>query len=540
MKKIVIVGNGAAGLFCAAAIKRNLPQFDVSVVYDPDKRHIGVGESLSFNGPDFFRSVLGLTNEYDWMRDSGSAYKFGTQHLGFDGNDDKPFYILSPLNTSYKVLHRSALEHFYQYYNHSDQWSMYDVWAWAKKHNLTNLQFPQQGLGEGYWFMQHNTCPINEDGSWMISPYMGHSYHINAESIRLTVHNKVGVPAGVKEIPIPIREVVAENGNVKHLVLENEEIVTADLFIDCTGFSKLLIDLLPFEFDQCHEYFNNASLVGNYKYQDPEEHNAHTTLAAMDHGWRFSISMNGRSGEGYQFNRNIFDREDDLIAEYERKTGRPGNILRKITWTPGFYKQAFVGNTIALGLSGGFVDVFDANNFSSTLMFIKRLVSLLGDDPTLNCDWRSSFNWYVNEINSDIKFRIESAFHLAPKNNSEYWHAMKEAGVKYNTLERFQAALFSTRKKHNLSFQNNAYSQHIFMNTAVYYNIPIPVPDFNVDPVTIELANEYFKFISNKGYIQSKHAQSMGKFYTTVLHTNRDMPEFELDPSIIMYEDFLG
>ena len=64
--KIVIVGAGAAGYFAAAAIKRNCPEHEVVVVSDPNTPHIGVGEAIAWNGPNFMQVVLGL-KDFQWM-----------------------------------------------------------------------------------------------------------------------------------------------------------------------------------------------------------------------------------------------------------------------------------------------------------------------------------------------------------------------------------------------------------------------------------------------------------------------------------------
>lgn len=539
-KKIVIVGNGAAGVFCAAAIKKQLPHLEVIMVYDPNLKHIGVGESLGFNGPDFIKNTLGLDNELDWMRESCSSFKFGVKWLGWNGDDTNGYVNTAPSNMTSKIVESSVLEPWYYHYYHNDKNSLYDLWAYCKANGLTESNNPQSVIGETYHYLKDNKSPVNLDGSRQTSPHLGYSYHINAENIRTVVHRRVGIPAGVKEIPIAIQEVVIVDDKIDHLLLANGEKLIGDLFIDCTGFNKLLFKKLNVEFEHADAYTNNTALVGNYYYNDPEEHNSWTLLAAMDYGWRFSISMNNRSGEGYQFNDAIFNDESKLIEEYERKTGRPGNILRKISWTSGYYKNAFHGNCIALGLSHGFVDVFDSNNFSSTLMFIKKIIAGLKEDPATAFTWKDSFNWTVKEITDDIQFRIQCAFHLAPKNNTEYWLAMKEAAKKFNTKEKLLDTIFSERKKCRLSHQNNAYSQHTFLNTAIYYGIPFQVPsNWKFSKDSVDLALNLFEFIDRKGRIQSSSAPTSGQFYQMLFSDSVLQPEQNSAPPQL-FTDFLS
>lgn len=538
--KIVVVGNGAAGIFCSSAIKKNFPEYEVSIVYDPDKQHIGVGESVGFNGPDFMRNTLGLTDELEWMRDSRSTFKFGISWQGWDGNDNHVYMNSAPINMSEKVLGQSWLESAYFLYNHNDEHSLYDIWLHCKSKGLTSSVCAHNDVAESYQFLVNNKSPVDASGNWSISPWVGHSYHINANYIRQTVHNKVGKVHGVKEVPVPIKEVVVEGEQIKYLLLDNDEKIFADLFIDCTGFAKLLVSKLPFKFVHDDGYHNNTALVGNYKYKDINEYNSHTVLAAMDYGWRFSISMDNRSGEGYQFNRNIYSNEDQLIAEYERKTGRPGNILRRLTWDPGYYNKAFVGNCIALGLSHGFLDVFDSNNFSATLMFIKRILDYFKKDASTDWKWKDDFNWYVNELVDDIRFRIQCAFFLAPKDNTVYWHEMKLAADKYKTKERLIETIFSDRKKKQVAFQNNSYTQNTYINTAIYYGIPLTLPKWNIDKTTEDLAVNFFNFVRNKSLIQSNAAISSGDFYHNHLFANTNFDKLGYDYIPDAYETYLS
>ena len=87
--KVVIVGAGAAGYFAAAAIKRNCPGTDVTIVHDPNTPYIGVGESIAFNCRDVMRKLFGIDDEssYDWMKKSNSSYKYGVAFFGFDGTE---------------------------------------------------------------------------------------------------------------------------------------------------------------------------------------------------------------------------------------------------------------------------------------------------------------------------------------------------------------------------------------------------------------------------------------------------------------------
>lgn len=512
--KIVIVGAGAAGYFVASALKKNFPDIDVDIIYDPTRGHIGVGESLGWVGPHFFREILGLKDEHAWMKDSGSSYKWGTKQTGFDGTQD-PYYFSYAFNGPIRTLEKSILESKLDDLCYGDKYSLYDMWLHLYHKGLRKKEQNRGDFHELHYYAEYNTSPFDDDGNPKSCRWLNHSYHINSNSIRHTVHKLVGKPAGVREIPIPIKEIViTPNGEkISHLVLDNDEIVKADLFVDCTGFERLLVKKLPFVFEPCDEYFNNAAMVGGYFYKDYENHDGWTQLSAMPYGCRFSVSMDNRSGEGYQFNRNIFDNEDQIVTQYEQDSGKKNVINRVIKWDPGYYRDAFVGNCIVLGIGHGFSDLFDANNFTGTLNFIQRMIKHLKADPGRSLSWKNDFNYYVHEVCEDIKFRIQCAFHLAPRNDTKYWEIMKEGAVKNNTLEKIKQTVFDDKRKLYQGYQNVLYSQHTFINTMLYYNIPFDIPNFPFTPEQEQLALNFFDYFNKKNHIQAKNSEPLGNYY---------------------------
>lgn len=512
--KITVVGAGAAGYFTAAALKKNFPEIEVQIVYDPKLKHLGVGESLGWNGRAFMRDILGLKDEHAWMKDSGSTYKFAVRHSGFDGTNN-PYFFSWPFNGAISTLEKSILESKYGDISYPDKNSLYDIWAWLHLKGKKDKHSLKGDLEEYHYYAKYSTVPFT-DSTHYTSEHIGYSYHINADRIRHTVHEFVGKPAGVVEIPVPIKDVVTnpDGESISHLVLQNDECIYSDLFIDCTGFSRLLVKKLPFVFEPCDEYFNNASIVGSNFYKDYTEHDSWTQLIAMPYGWRFQISLNNRCGNGYQYNRNIFSDEDQLIDQFEKDSGKKDAISKRITWEPGYMRDAFVGNCIVLGIGQGFADVFDANNFSGTLKFIHRLVDHFKADPDKTLDWKSSFNYFVHNVSEDIKFRIQCGLHLAPRNDTEYWKLMKEAAVKFKTLDRLKENIFAESRKVYQGFENLFWVQQTFLNTALYYNIPFDdVVDFSFTKQQEDLALNFFEFFNNKNNILAKNAEPLGDYY---------------------------
>jgi tryptophan halogenase len=544
--KIVIVGAGAAGYFAAAAIKRNCPTHEVIVVSDPNTPHIGVGEAIAWNGPHFMQVVLGL-KDFQWMKDSQSAWKFAVRHRGFHG-DDRPDYAWSfPFNPTARLLSASLWDSKYHLrttkMTDTPPTTMYDVWLHLKAKGLLDTYNPQQDTHELQHFAEQNKSVIEDDGQWVVSAYAGHSYHINSFYIKDVVHNLVGKPAGVKDVQIKVKDVVlTPDGAIDYLLLDNEEKMHADLFIDSTGLKRLLVSKMSSDFVELDEYCNDSSLVSLHKYESPDEYTNYTLHHAMDHGWRFSISMQDRCGEGYTYNSRINNNEDQFVDEHVKKSGHKDLNFRKFSWTPGYYKNSIVKNCLALGLSYGMSDVFDANNFSSTLRQIEKLVEMLKKDPEATNNWVEKYNRYVEGITADVYFRIQCAFHLAPRNDTVYWQTMKEAADKFNTKQKLIDTVFEPNRKVVTSLDNPvSYIQHTWINQCAFYDIPIYKDPRcirpEIDDVTEQLALNWFKFFNNKNRIVAENSRSMNDFYKNIYP---NITVSNTGDNLSNYTDYLG
>lgn len=542
--RIAVVGAGAAGFFAAAAIKKNCANTQVTVIHDPKTPFIGVGESLGWGGPNFFSKYLGLHNDLVWLKKSGSTLKYSVTLQNWHDESDEKYYMTFPFNPSYKVLNKSIWDPAFdeKYIKHDYEYNIYTILLHLRSKGLIDDYTLQQYANEFWWYAKHKTCHINRQAVGT-QKFMGYSYHINADHIRHVVHDMVGKPAGVEEIAQRVQSVVLkENGYIDHLILENGQTYHADLFIDATGFSRILAKNLPFEFEPCDEYCNNSALVGSHKFKDHSEYTSETLTAGMKYGWRFSIPVNGRSGEGYQFNSNIFDDEQQLVDEYYEKTGKVDVQFRRIKWQPGYYKNAMVNNCVTLGISHGFSDVFDANNFSDTIRHIGKLVDYISDDPGKTFSWRDQFNRMVDLGNQIIVTRIQTAFHLARRNDSIYWQAMKEAERKFHTREKLIDISLDPKMRMypgSSPDSNRLYTNHVFINQALYNRIEFPKERciLDISPFEEQQALIFFQYFKDTYNLRAQNSQSIEKFYRSV-YPLIDSEEEGQAPT--RYLDFLG
>ena len=447
--KVAIVGAGAAGFVTAAAIKRNHPDVQVEIIYDPKAPTIGVGESLGFFAKSFFNDTLGLKDhlENEWMTQAGAVDKYGILFNGWNGSNSTMYLGKGPVPWKY------------------NEYDLVDLWAHAYRKGILN----QHSFNFDYDFTgiehdMHNRVRFRS------------TYHIDAGKLGPVIHRLVGIPAGVKEIKIPVKAAVTKDGNtIDHIILSDDSVYIADLYIDCTGFSRVLAKELPFKLNECGEHYNNSVLVGQYEYQNSKEFRPWSTLTSMDDGWCFGVSLAQRSGNGYVYNSNFVTDENKLVEEFEKKTGMKNVIGRKISWRPGYYDRACIGNCIVIGLGFGMIDPFDANVFTSSLKFISFLVDhrLPVFCRSDNSRWQDEFNSYVSKVIDHIRLRIDTAFHLAPRSDTAYWQRMKQVAIEFDTLNRLNDYM-STNRYEQYYWEHNNKSD--YFRLCLYYGIDPQMP----------------------------------------------------------------
>ena len=532
IKKIVVVGAGTSGWLTASAIQRNNPELEVTVVHDSTLPTIGVGETLTFGMPRFMREVLGLEDD-QWMAKCQATYKSGVKWANWNnkGSSNQSSFITD-------FLSREILDnHYIAYRPVIFRKSVPDLvnpnllttrlWYSMYRNGMlgNSVDDLQAALSEQYYFSLNNKSIRNLDGSWISDPFHGHTYHYNAEVVSNVVGELVGRPCGVREIDSRVVDVVLENESIKTLKLANGVEITADLFIDCSGFKRLLMSRLPNKWLAADEFYNNCAIVKQIQYDDVE-HPQHqvsnsTTFSAMESGWRFSVPLQKRSGNGYIFNKRITPDVDQLVDEFNTALA-DNKECRLIHWDPGHYQYAVVNNCLSLGLSLGFSDPFDANNLTVTTLLIETVAKLLGDPTTNNlASVAQVINNSAEKFWGDVDMRVKSALRLSPKIDTEYYRIMADAAKSENLLEKFMQHIeqceqreIDSKLHYTLSkYPAAAWSSWSYTTLAMRYGIELPTYEF--DPDLAEVAKHYFATRMAKNKMLADRAPHVKDFYGT-------------------------
>jgi tryptophan halogenase len=190
---------------------------------------------------------------------------------------------------------------------------------------------PLTDFAESYFpaaiMAKHNVFFKNENYKIMdtYNSNIGIAYHFDAGKFAEWLKIKYAIPRGVKHIVSEVEKIDSSEENIKSITLKNKTNITADLFVDCTGFSSLLLEkTLKEEFiDYSDMLPNNKAWATRIPYKNKEaELDSVTTCTAISNGWVWNIPLWSRLGAGYVYS-------DKFITKEDRSTSSLGDISTK-------------------------------------------------------------------------------------------------------------------------------------------------------------------------------------------------------------------
>jgi tryptophan halogenase len=335
MKKICIVGAGTAGTLAASIIKKRFGnKVDVTVVYDPNVPVIGVGESttpMMFAACDF----LGISFK-DLVCNTDSTIKLGIKFTNWNNDNKHYFHAFNAVPTGI---------------NTNSEFNL--VSAYGVANNIDNgaETFPDEVMKKG-------VVPSNAKTMYSV----GSAVHINATTF--SAYLKKRFEHEITYIEDEIVRVQTDKGNIQ-AVVGKKQTYTADVFIDCTGLKRQLMNAVGNSTwqDMTKYLYMDAAIPCEVPHNGVNIPNYTEAIATQD-GWMWKIPLTYRYGTGYLFSRK-FTKEEDAIARFKAHLKEVHNFdapdqMRVIKFETGYYKEQWKGNCVGIGLASGFIEPLEA------------------------------------------------------------------------------------------------------------------------------------------------------------------------------------
>jgi len=361
---ILIIGGETSAWMSAAYMAKQFSlhrhQVDIKVIESPNIPSIGVGESTVPAMVDFFTDLQ--LAEKDWMPICNASYKMGTKYVNWinaEGNDTfwQPFFNKSHLKLN--EFPQGWLQLFLQGRTKSFAESFFE-----SIHICNNLKSPK------------GSVKLNE-----IEELIPYAYHIDAVLLSKMLRNYAR-SLGVSAITGKVIDVsVNDNGFINNILVDSVGLQTANLYVDCSGFDSMLLEKSLYEpWLDYSKYLINDRVIAT---QIPYNHSVnkiapYTTATALSAGWSWNIPLQSRLGAGYAY-ASKFSSSDKAENEFRQHLGQLCKecTMRTIDMKIGRRQRCWVGNCVAIGLSGGFIEPLEATSLLLTQIGIKTLVSSL-------------------------------------------------------------------------------------------------------------------------------------------------------------------
>jgi tryptophan halogenase len=390
---IVIAGGGTAGWLAAYIISKTHPnQHKLTVVASSKIGIIGAGE----NATGLFLDILkGVYFDYkvdlnDFMEKTEATYKNGILNVNWtkDGSD-----YFTPLGCSPSA-------------NGTDDF----IFKYALAYDKDNIHTYSSS---GYL---HEAKRWEEDLQ---------SFHFNSHKAGEYLKN-ICLEDGVTVIDAVISDIpLTSSGDIDSLVLDNGQTITGDLFIDATGFSRILMKRLGVSWNSYKEYLPVDRAIPFFLDDKELMSRRYTTATALSSGWLWNVPLQTRVGAGYTYDSNYLS-EDQAIEEAERFLGYKVNPIKVIKFDAGATEKTWVKNCIAVGLAQSFVEPLEATSIHTTIIQLLQFTnSYLNVDSKFTMVERNKdvFNKTCSRMNNDTLDFI-SLHYQGGRVDSPFWSHM--------------------------------------------------------------------------------------------------------------------
>lgn len=404
---VLIVGGGTAGWMTAAyLVKLFGTKVRITVLESPAIPKIGVGEATVPNLQRSFFDVLGIPED-EWMKEVNGAFKTAVKFINWrkraPGEPSNHFYHNFGVLPYVDGVHLAL----YWYY-------------------LT------RGRGEPFAYacyrepaiMDAKLAPKSLDGRSAVTHAWHFDAHLVADFLRrwATERGVVHVLDQVKSVDLD------ERGHIARLHTKFGHTLSANLYVDCTGFRGLLINQAlgePF-IDMSDHLFCDSAIAASIPHDDAKHGiEPYTSAIAMKSGWTWRIPMLGRFGSGYVYSSR-FASEDEAAREFCGlwKLDENEVSLNRIRFRTGRNARAWVKNCVSIGLSSCFLEPLE----STGIYFITAAIHQLAKHfPTkaMEPGLADAFNREIEFMFDDCRDFLQAHYFTSTRDDSEFWLANK-------------------------------------------------------------------------------------------------------------------
>lgn len=434
--RIVIVGGGTAGWMTAATLVHLFPCKQITLIESPNVPTVGVGES-TIGGIQDWLKLVGI-QDTDFMKDCDSTYKLSIRFENFykkgDGGFHYPFGAPCLNNT------RVGL----------NDWHVKKALVPETPNSeFAEEYYPLMSLVKGNKFCKESIKKLPDTTLHNIA------FHFDAAKFAIWLRNYC-IADNFNFIQSDVVNINADDAGITSVLLENGDIISGDLYIDCTGFKSLLLDKTikePFN-DFSNILPNNRAWATRVKYTDkPNQIEPFTNCTALGNGWVWNIPLWSRIGTGYVYSDKYITPEDakqEFINHLIDKGFNTADLeFKDIVMRVGMHERIWVKNVCAIGLSAGFIEPLESNGLYTVHRFLTHIARTLQRERVGRFEI-DSFNLACKKNFKEFTEFVAMHYALSVRDDTEYWRDNLKRCYS-DTLPTLQISLVDEFKKNALA-----------------------------------------------------------------------------------------
>jgi 2-polyprenyl-6-methoxyphenol hydroxylase-like FAD-dependent oxidoreductase len=419
---IVILGGGSAGWITAALLWKEWGGKGgrLTVVESSDIGIIGVGEGSTPQLKAFFDHID--VAETDWMAACDATYKLG---IRFDGWSE-----------------RAGFDSYFHHF--PGPVDLHSEPAFINNCALARRGFDVPVLPDQYFLAAQLAIAGKSPHPGPDFPFPpSYGYHFDAYKLGAFLR-QLCTSRGVLHLDRTVATVaVHPDGDVAALVSGEGTRIEGDFFIDCSGFRSMIAQetlgtkFIPF----AENLFNDSAVVM------PTARAAtvlpQTGAAAMKAGWRWTIPLTTRTGNGYVYSSAHIS-DDQAETELRGALGllddaTPARLLKMKV---GRVEDSWTRNCLTVGLAQGFLEPLEATALHiviATALDFARAYAAGG----FTAEHRATFNISTANRYEGIRDYIVGHYRLNQRTDTEYWRANAANDRLSDSLKQMMTAWFT-------------------------------------------------------------------------------------------------
>lgn len=472
--KIAIAGGGTAGLVAALILKTSLPNYQIDLIRSSSIGTIGVGEGSTEHWASFLE-FIGV-HPYSIIKHCDATFKSGIMFKNWSKQD-----YLHSVDGSLVADHIGTP-------------FVYGAMI-AKGHEPKDLVY------KSTWNSQvpYNRYIEVEPRNAIVT-----QYHFNTNKLNDYL-TKIAKERGIDFYDDEIKDILLDSITGEISQLSGKKLnYNYDFYVDCTGFSKLLIGKMGAKWNSYSRYLKMKQAIV-FPTTNKEEIPYWTLAQALDYGWMFRIPVWERTGNGYIFDSDYIS-PDEAKLEIENVLGHEVEIAKTIKFDPGAVDRPWIKNVCAIGLSASFIEPLEASSIGTSIQQSFLLASRIVNYSPATID---RYNLEVQAILDNIRDFVVLHY-ITEKNNTDFWKDLKQVDIPDTlqaALENWQHRLpiLDDLTSHTKRVLFNEYNYLIVLHGLGLFNIDSIKKQYNELPVS---AKEYAERI-----LQEKHQNEINLKY---------------------------